>query len=441
MTRLGKYEILEEIGRGGFAAVYKAYDPGLNQAVAVKVLHELYTGQPSAVQRFLNEARKAVKLRHRGIVRIYAVDEDRGLPYIAMEYLPGGTLADRLHGEPLPLDNVVAIVGQVAAALDHAHQRGLVHRDVKPANILFDEEGHAVLVDFGLVKSLSESGLTSEGTLLGTPHYMAPEQAKANTQANTRSDVYALGVVAYEMLTGRVPFEADAPLAVLNAHVHDTPPNPHALNRGLDRGIAAVVLKALKKVPAKRYQSAGAFATALRNEWARLKAEQEERRRRGCLANLLLQGKWGARRALARVRRALKRAIADRRRWVLPVVLALIGAGFLSMFALGWTTGQGPAGPLFWTKTPTATATAMPTPTATPTVAPTATPTPTVTPTATPTSTPTVTPTDTSTPSPTPTDTPRPTLLPTLTPSPTLEPTRSASQPSPSDEIPPPPED
>jgi hypothetical protein len=371
MTRLGKYEILEEIGRGAFAAVYKARDTELDRDVALKVLHPQLTTDPKFIQGFRREARTAARLQHPHIVTVHEVGEDAGQHYLAMALLSGRTLDKRLAEGPLPVEQAVSIVEQVADALDTIHGEGLVHRD-------------------------------------GTPHYMAPEQAKANTQADTRSDVYALGVVVYEMLTGRVPFEADTPLAVLNAHVHDAPPDPSTLNRGLDAGIAAVILKALKKVPAKRYQSAGAFATALRGEWERLKAEQEERRRRGRLANLLLQGKWAARRALARARRALKGPAAGRRRWLLPVTLGLIGVGFISILALGWVWVQGPAGPLFWTKTPTATATTAPTPTATLTATATATPTPTATATATPTRTPTVTPTNTPTPTLTPTNTPLP---------------------------------
>jgi formylglycine-generating enzyme required for sulfatase activity len=297
MNKLGKYEILEEIGRGGFATVYRARDPNLDQVVAVKMLHGAYADRSDMVQRFLNEARKAVRLRQRGIVRIYAVGEDGGVPYIAMEYLPGGTLAARLHGEPLPLDAAIAVVEQVAAALDHAHKHGLVHRDVKPANVLFDEEGGAVLVDFGLVKSLAESGMTTEGTSLGTPTYMAPEQAKPNAEVDGRADVYALGVVAYEMLAGRVPFEAEMPLSVLHAHVHDTPPDPCGLNQALDPGVASVVLKALEKAPAGRYQTAGAFARELRGAW---EAAQEAAQVKATLAGLYTQaqeamkaGHWG----------------------------------------------------------------------------------------------------------------------------------------------------
>ncbi|MCP4538754.1 MAG: SUMF1/EgtB/PvdO family nonheme iron enzyme [Chloroflexi bacterium] len=266
-THLGKYEILKEIGRGGFAVVYKARDPKLKQVMALKVLHSHLAGDQDVVQRFLGEASKVVQLKHRGIVRIYAVDEDKGIPYIAMDYLPGGTLAKRLSGEPLPLDGAITIVEQVAAALDHAHNRELVHRDVKPANILFDDEGEAVLVDFGLVKSLAESGLTSKDTMMGTPAYMAPEQANTAAEVDARVDVYALGIVAYEMLTGRVPFEADSPLTVLNAHGKESPPDLCALNKKLDKSVAAVVLKALEKKSEKRYQSAGAFARALRKAW------------------------------------------------------------------------------------------------------------------------------------------------------------------------------
>jgi serine/threonine protein kinase len=209
---IGKYEIIEEIGSGGFAVVYKARDPDLDQIVVLKVLRGAHAERPEVIKRFTGEARRAVRLRHRSIVRIYAVGQEASVPYIAMEYLPGGTLADRLQGEPLPLDEAIVILEQVSSALDYAHGRKLIHRDIKLANILFDDEGNAVLVDFGLVKSLTESGMTLEGTTLGTPHYMAPEQADAGAEVDARADVYALGVVAYEMLAGHVPFDADTPV-------------------------------------------------------------------------------------------------------------------------------------------------------------------------------------------------------------------------------------
>ena len=262
--QMGKYELLEELGRGGFATVYKARDPSLDRPIALKVLRGGYKDRADVVKRFLDEARRAAGLRHGGIVRIFEVGDVKGQPYIAMEYLPGGALSARLTGDPLPFDAALAILEQVADALDYAHKRDLVHRDVKPANILFDDEGRAVLVDFGLVKSLVESGLTIEGASLGTPHYMAPEQAQPNAPVDARTDVYALGVVAYEMFAGQVPFKADTPLAVLNAHLQAMPPDPRTINARLDEAVSAAVLKALAKSPADRYPSAGAFGRSMR---------------------------------------------------------------------------------------------------------------------------------------------------------------------------------
>ncbi len=273
-THIGKYEIIEEIGRGAFSVVYKARDARLGE-MALKVLKADYTSEPEVVTRFLEEARKTFGLRHRNIVRIYAVDEDQGVPYIAMEYLPGGALTDRLGGDPLPLDAALAILGQVAAALDYAHQRKLVHRDVKPSNILFDDEGQAVLVDFGLVKSLVASRLTTAETILGTPHYMAPEQFTAKDTVDARADIYSLGVVAYEMLTGKRPFEADTTAAVLMAHLNESPPDPRAANPGLDAGVCDAIRKALAKSPDGRFDSAGAFVHSLRQAWSDVKQTRQ----------------------------------------------------------------------------------------------------------------------------------------------------------------------
>jgi serine/threonine-protein kinase len=275
VKKIGKYKILDEIGHGGFAVVYKVRDPGLDRVVALKVLHAAYTERPDVVKRFLDEARRAARLRHRGIVRIYDVGDDQGRPYMAIEYLPGGNLGDRLTGEPLSLETAVTILEQVAAALDYAHKRRLVHRDVKPANVLFDEDGDAVLADFGLVKSLVESGVTVNGTRLGTPAYMAPEQGEPGADVSPAADIYALGVVAYEMLTGRVPFQAGTPLAVLRAHVDATPPDPRSLNEALGEEITQALLQALAKEPADRPKSAGAFAQSLRHILNQAEAESQ----------------------------------------------------------------------------------------------------------------------------------------------------------------------
>jgi serine/threonine protein kinase len=261
--KIGEYEIIEKIGQGGFAIVYKTRDPNLNRVVALKVLHMAYAERRDVVKRFLAEAGQTAQLRHDSIVHIFDVGEHQGRPYIAMEYLPGGNLRDRLAGNPLPLETVVIILERVATALDHAHEKDLVHRDVKPANILFDEKGHAVLADFGLVKSLVDSGMTPDSTQLGTPNYMSPEQCEPGTNVGPATDIYALGVVAYEMLTGRVPFQAENPLAVLNEHLHAAPPDPCVFNKSLDKDVAQAILRALAKDPGERPKRAGDFAKSL----------------------------------------------------------------------------------------------------------------------------------------------------------------------------------
>jgi cell division septation protein DedD len=464
MKALGKYEILEEIGRGGFAVVYRARDTELDREVALKVLHPYWTNDPGFAARFRREARAAARLRHPHVVTVHEAGEAEGQLYIAMEYLPGRTLQELLEAEgALPLERALPILEQVAEALDYAHGQGVIHRDVKPGNLIVEEtergvqatltdfglvkamEGSAALTDFGLVKAMEGSAaLTSQGTLLGSPEYMAPEQADPERAAEIgpATDRYALGIVAYQMLAGRVPFPGNAP-ATLNAHLNLVPPDPQAICENLSPGVAAVLLKMLSKSPAERYTSGEAFVAALRNEWERWRAEQEEKERQECIASLLDQGRqamrdkhWDraaafyksvleidgenrtARRALARAQRAQEREDRDGRKpsglrqWVLIGALVPVGIVLLGLLGLGWGTGKGPVGSLFWTETPTATPTTTRTPTATPTHTPTPTDTPTATPTRTPTATPTRTPTATPTDAPTPTPTPTNTVPP-----------------------------
>ncbi len=296
-TTIGKYEILTELGRGGFATVYQARDTRLGRVVALKVLHPGYGEKSEVTQRFLNEARQVAQLQHPNIVPVFDVGEADGQLYLAMAYLPGGSLLQRLSGAPLPVEMALTIMEQVAAALTYAHKKHLIHRDVKPANILFDEENRALLVDFGLVKSLVESGVTVDGTRLGTPAYMAPEQSGEGGDLGPATDTYALGVVVYEMLTGRVPFDADTPLAVLHMHVHTPPPDPRSLNPTLDDGLAEVILRALAKDPAARYVPPTALAHALKKAWT---AGQRAAQTQTALGELYAQaqaalqaGKWG----------------------------------------------------------------------------------------------------------------------------------------------------
>jgi len=256
-TTLGQYRILEEIGRGGMAVVYKAYQPALDRTVAIKVLPPELTLDYQFVQRFVREARSAAKLTHPHIVTIHELGQTEGNHFIVMEYVVGPSVADLLmHEGALPPPQAAQILAQVGSALDYAHDQAFVHRDIKPANILLGPGETAKLTDFGIVKAADGTSLTRTGTLLGTPAYMSPEQARGTTITRS-TDVYSLGVVAYEMLSGRVPFTGDT-AAVLHAHAYD-PPDLAVLPPVVQQ----VVGGALEKDPEKRFQSAGAFSHAL----------------------------------------------------------------------------------------------------------------------------------------------------------------------------------
>lgn len=268
--RIGKYEILAEIGYGGFAAVYQAHDTTSGRTVALKVMHPYWQSDAAFVRRFRREGFEMSRLHHPNIVAVYESGELEHSLYIAMEYLPGRTLNDVLKTEPtLSLERTVSILEPVASALDYAHRQGIIHRDIKPANVLLNESGdqlQVTLLDFGLVKALAgSSALTSQGMLVGSPEYMAPEQAnlEARRDVGPAVDRYALGILAYRMLTGRVPFPGNTP-ATLNAHEHKPVPHPHEFRPDLPDEAAAALLKILAKSPAERFQTAGAFVAQLR---------------------------------------------------------------------------------------------------------------------------------------------------------------------------------
>jgi len=272
--KLGRYQVYEEIGRGGFSVVYRAENPALKKPIAIKLMLPALFQDPQAVEQFIREARSAAALTHDHIVRVYDLEEDQGRLFMALEYLPGGDLHRWLeaHGR-LSFRQAAALIGQVAEALDYAHEQGLVHGDVKPGNILLGEDGAAKLTDFGVLRAVESSGVTSAEMTRGTPYYIAPEQAEGG-RATPKSDQYSLGVVAYELFTGRVPFEGETPLAIYLKHLREAPPPAGQLNPLVTPQLQAALHKALEKAPDNRYPDCRAFARALREAVAATEAEQ-----------------------------------------------------------------------------------------------------------------------------------------------------------------------
>jgi len=259
---IGQYRITEQLGQGGMATVYKAYQASLDRYVAVKILPPYFAHEPGFAQRFEREARAVARLNHPNILPIYDFGQEDDLSYIVIKYVEAGTLKDLISG-PMPLDLTAEIIRQIASALDHAHQRGILHRDVKPSNVLLDDEHWVLLADFGLAKMVEGSvALTGSGVGVGTPAYMAPEQGRGDSVDN-RADIYSLGIILYEMLTGCVPFQAETPMAVVVKHITDPLPLPRSLHPQIPDAVERIVLKALAKDPEDRFVTACAMADAL----------------------------------------------------------------------------------------------------------------------------------------------------------------------------------
>jgi serine/threonine protein kinase len=260
--QLGQYRIVGLLGRGGMAEVYRAYQPGMDRYVAIKVLPHADTSDPNFLNRFRQEARVIAKLEHPNILPVYDYGEDAGYTYLVMRLVETGTLGDLLQGRPLPLDRIGKILNQVGAALDYAHARGVIHRDVKPSNVLIEESGNCLLTDFGIAKIVeSTSQFTMTGNFVGTPQYASPEQGLGK-ELDGRSDIYSLGVILYEMATGRPPFDADTPMGLVVKHVHEPLPPPSSLNPALPPSVESVILKALEKDRLARYASASELVEA-----------------------------------------------------------------------------------------------------------------------------------------------------------------------------------
>ncbi len=259
---LGPYRIVELLGRGGMAAVYKAHDPRLDRFVAIKVVLPAFSDEPGFAARFQREAVAVARLRHANIVMVHDYSKEAGASYLVTEFVDGGTLADHV-GTPMPPDIVARVLSPVASALDHAHRHNILHRDVKPSNILLWKDGTPVLSDFGIAKLTDDSAhMTSTGLVIGTPSYQAPEQASGEP-AVPATDQYALAVVAYELLTGQVPYSAETPMATLLAHLIKPLPSARTLNPALSEEIDTALQQGLAKKPTDRYPTLVAFAAAI----------------------------------------------------------------------------------------------------------------------------------------------------------------------------------
>ena len=368
--KFGKYRIVEEVGRGGFADVYKAIDTTLDRTVALKFLEPRLLREPTFVERFQREAKLAANLKHPNIVFIHEFGWEAGTVYIAMEFLEGQTLKEVILKEgALPPGRIVNMVEQIASALDHAHRRGLVHRDIKPSNIMVGADDHVTVMDFGIAKAATLTALTTTGRIFGTPEYMSPEQAEGVEEPDARSDIYSLGVVVYEMVTGKVPFSGMTPLSIMRGHADKPPPLPSEINPDISPAVEAILLKALAKKREERYQSAGEMARALTAAVeTRAEPKVERKEKPATVRGGLPIWGWG----------------------VIALAAALLIGGAIFLAISGGEPTVTPV-PVVQAITPTATVTATATPKP-PTDTPTSTSTPTKTPTAPPVPTPTVIP-------------------------------------------------
>jgi len=269
---LGPYRLLEQVGMGGMATVYKAYHAAMDRYVAIKVLPRHLARDAGFLARFEREARTIARLEHRYILPVYDVAESDGIPYLVMRYTDGGDLSSLIVSGRLSIKRAIEIISQVAEALAYAHRQGVIHRDVKPANVLISREGDALLADFGIAKIYEDTlQLTGEGGMVGTPAYMAPEQLQGKP-VDPRTDIYALGVVLYQALTGECPFVAETPLAVALMHIHDSLRPPREINPTIPESLERIILRAMAKNPADRFASASEMSEALKGVLAELRA-------------------------------------------------------------------------------------------------------------------------------------------------------------------------
>ena len=439
MKKFGNYEAVERLGRGGMAEVYKAYQPALDRYVAIKVLHSFLADDREFAERFGREARNVARLRHNNIVQVYDFAEvpDEDSPgdkhhFMVMELIDGPTLKDymaRPDGQLIPIPEVVNIMRQALEALVYAHAQGMIHRDLKPANLMIDRGGRVVLTDFGIAKILSGNTMTLSGGMVGTPAFMSPEHGLGEN-SDERSDIYSMGVILYQMLTGRLPYDGDTPVAIILKHVREPLTPPSVFNPNIPPALEQIVMKAMAKDPEARYQSAAemladlnAFAAQLNQLGVPLPTRLEDTPVRRAAQSAAEQPTINLPAAKRRAPLALGAVL-------ILILLGIFGAlslvnGEVPLLGIALRATETPTLTPSPSATPSTTPSATPSATATDTPSPTFTPTPTATPTHT--ETPSATPTATATNTPSATATNTPTFTPTPTPTATLTPTPTAT--------------
>lgn len=265
---VGPYQIIEQLGQGGMASVYKAYHAALDRYVALKVLHQAFNEDSTFIGRFQREARVVAKLEHPNIVPIYDYAEHEGRPYLVMKFIEGDTLKARMSAGPLSAKEIEQVVAAVGSALGYAHRQGVLHRDIKPSNVLISNDNMMYLADFGLARiaQAGESTLSSD-SVMGTPQYISPEQAMGKKDLDARTDVYSFGVMLYEMVVGQVPFSADTPFSIIHDHIYTPLPLPRAVNPNVPEEVQRVLLKSLAKDRDDRYQSVDELIASFKSAW------------------------------------------------------------------------------------------------------------------------------------------------------------------------------
>jgi serine/threonine protein kinase len=252
----GRYEIIEELGAGGMGRVYRAYDRKIEEEVALKLIRPDIAAERRTVERFRNEIKTARKITHKNVCRMHDLGEEGKNLFIIMEYVRGEDLKSLMRrARILATSTAVSIARQVAEGLGEAHRIGIVHRDLKPGNIMIDKEGNAKIMDFGIARSLARAGTTAEGAIIGTPEYRSPEQVEGKP-ADQRADIYALGVILFEIVTGRPSFEGETSLAIAHKHRYEPAPDPRTLNPQIPEDVSHLILRCLEKEKEKRYQTA-----------------------------------------------------------------------------------------------------------------------------------------------------------------------------------------